>query len=108
MPHFFVPPGGGDASRREQAARERAVARGLPGSLKTTLGGKYMDRAANTRTRGRWLYPRDTKCCIDRQNAPGEKMHRRAGVKLHRGWEPDDPVRRLFCLLAVGVGGWQC
>jgi hypothetical protein len=27
----------------------------------------------------------------------GEKMHRRAGVKLHHGWTPNAPTARLCC-----------
>src|SRR6516162_11631975 len=35
----------------------------------------------------------------------GEKLHRRAGVKLHHGWMPDGLLRETsFCLLAVDVG----
>ena len=38
----------------------------------------------------------------------GEKLHRRAGIKLHHGWMPDGlPREASFCLLAVDVGeGW--
>jgi hypothetical protein len=33
-------------------------------------------------------------------------MHRRAGVKLHRGWMPDGPPREaFFCSLLMWVGG---
>jgi hypothetical protein len=40
----------------------------------------------------------------------GEKMHRRAAVKMHRGGMPDGPAREAFLAssLLMGKDGWQC
>ena len=47
----------------------------------------------------------DSEFYVFRGVNAGEKLHRRAGVKLHHGWMPDGlPREASFCLLAVDVG----